>query len=71
MAFKLYGYSQSDDGELLELREATVCVGPAEARALSKFFARCAQEMESTPDWDHVHFSGGSVPDLIVAKLSK
>lgn len=69
---KVFGYRQSDCDELLELREATVCVsGPAEATALSEFFARCAREMEENPRWDHVHFSGGDIPDVIVAKLTK
>lgn len=69
---KVFGYSVTNEDELLELRETTVCVSDAaEARALSALFLQCAREMESNPEWDHVHFSGGSVPDLIVAKLSK
>lgn len=69
---KMFGYRLSHDDELLELREATVCVSsPAEARTLSAFFARCAREMECNSEWDHAHYSGGNVPDLIVAKNAK
>lgn len=71
MAFKLYGYSRSDNGELLDLREVTVCIDPKQARALSEFLARCAQEMEANPAWEHEHFSGGETTNFIVFNSSK
>jgi len=69
MAFKLYGYGQSDDAELLELREVTILVDAEQARALSEFLARCAQKMEANPAWEHEHFAGEEATDLVVFNL--
>lgn len=66
MAFKIYGYAQSDKEHLLELQEVTICICASQALALSDFFAQCAQEMKSNSAWEHEHFRGGENPDLIV-----
>jgi hypothetical protein len=71
MMFKLYGYERQNYEKLLELREVTICIDSASALALSEFFAQCAKQMEMNPEWNHRHFSGGEIPDLIVSKLSK
>jgi hypothetical protein len=64
--FEIYGYSHSDSHSLLNLREVTLRVSPRIARELSEFLARCAQEMEKNPDWEHQHFDGGGTTDVIV-----
>ena len=67
MALELYGLRLSGNEQLLPLREVTFCIDSSQAQALSEFFARCAREMESNPRWDHEHFVGGNIPDVIVA----
>jgi hypothetical protein len=71
MMFKLYGYGCQNGEELMELREVTICIDSAHALALSEFFAQCAKQMEMSPEWEHEHFSGGNIPDLIVFNSSK
>ena len=65
--FKLYGYSASGDECLLSLREVTLFADSNQVRALSTFLARCAQEMETNPEWEHQHFADGKFPDIIVS----
>lgn len=64
---KLYGYSSSDGERLLKLREVTLFADSKQVKALSKFLAQCAQEMEANPEWEHQHFAGGGSADIIVA----
>jgi len=65
--FKLYGYSASGDECVLSLREVTLFADSNQVRALSTFRARCAQEMETNPEWEHQHFADGKFPDIIVS----
>ena len=51
--------------------EVTVCGDPKQARALSEFLARCAQEMEANPVWEQKHFSGGKATDFVVFNSRK
>lgn len=59
---KLYGYA--DEGRQpeaitpLSLTEVTLCATPEELRALSRFLADCADEMNlMRASFDHVHLS--------------
>ncbi len=63
----LYGYSETDDKQLLKLREVTICADSKQVRAISEFFVRCANEMDANPEWGHQHFGGGGeASDIIV-----
>lgn len=61
---KLYGYSQSSS-DLMQLQEVTFQISSEEAERLAVFFHKCSQEMNS-PHWNHEHFDGGALPDVII-----
>lgn len=70
---QLFGYERgkTEEGQLLRLSEASVVVDAKEARALGEFFLRCAQGISSEPKWEHEHFNGGGIGDIIVVKKNK
>jgi hypothetical protein len=61
----VYGYSLKNKKKLLEMKEVTFQVSQKEAQQLADFFSKCATEM-TKPNWDHEHFNGGNIPDVIV-----
>ena len=61
----VYGYSLNNQKKLLEMKEVTFQISQNEAQKLAEFFLRCATEM-TKPNWDHEHFNGGDIPDIIV-----
>jgi hypothetical protein len=58
---KLYGYSSSGGGGLLELREITLLADSRQIRTLGQFLVRCADEMTAKPEWEHQHFADGGI----------
>lgn len=71
MTIKLYGYGLLNGKNLIELQEVTICVDQSKALALRDFFARCAEQMQLNPKWEHEHFQGDESADIIVFNCSK
>jgi hypothetical protein len=72
LKLKLWAYEKGGD-KLLKLDQVTIQTDPETLRKIAMFFNACADEMEESPLWDHVHLkdhlkirSAGS--DIIVAK---
>ena len=61
---KLYGYSQNSS-DLMQLQEVTFQISSEEAERLAVFFHKCSQEMNA-PHWNHEHFDGGILPEVII-----
>lgn len=61
----VYGYSLNNQKQLLEMKEVTFQISQNEAQKLADFFLKCATEMTKS-NWDHEHFNGGGIPDVIV-----
>jgi len=75
---KCYGYSKTDDEELLELREITILADSKDLHHLASFLVDCAVQIDSNPDWEHEHLSDyisthniSLSSDIIVFKPSK
>ncbi len=69
---ELYGQIEDADGEPSTLSEVTISARPQELRRLSEFLLKCADEIESSGEWEHEHYSdfaGETLNrDLIVAR---
>jgi hypothetical protein len=64
-SLSLYGYQRAKNGQLLELREVTLCLDANQAERLGKFLLQCSQNMKNDEAWEHEHFTSGEV-DLVV-----
>lgn len=53
---KIYGYENSDESDLIEMSEVTICASPENLREIALFINKMADEMEESKDsFDHAH----------------
>jgi len=69
---KLWAYEHGGD-KLLKLDQVTIQTDPETLRKIAAFMTACADGMEESPLWDHVHLKDhlkirSKGPDIIVAK---
>jgi|GEM_PF-3367455 len=73
---KIYGKHKRESEQPVLLEEVTIVVTRDDVLNLIRFLSACAADMESNPDWEHVHLrdfldNGSLVPDLVLFAADK
>lgn len=73
---KIYGKEKRESEQPMLLEEVTVVVTRDEVLDLVRYLSACASDMESNPDWEHVHLRdflgrGDATPDMVLFAADK
>ncbi len=69
---KLYGCLSGKDDQLEKIKSVSLCFeSHAEAQKFADFADECAKKMKAWgEDYDHEHFAGGELADIVIARLA-
>ena len=72
----IYGKESQESEQPVLLEEVTLVVTREDVKDLIRFLSACVADMESNPDWEHVHlrdFLGNddAIPDIVLFAANK